>query len=178
MKKNQSMKRSRTADTARNFFYHYRRNAKKLKHKRMSYGDYRNFILKYHQLIADEIINHKFEYKPPFRLGTFRIAKKKHLFLIDEPTGRLNKRYIMVDWNRTLKLWKEKPELKGKTYNYHTNPETGGYYFKWEWSRRIAQFRNMHYYGFAPIGSNKHKLTKAIKQDTKYDAYEGISRAY
>lgn len=162
---------------ARSFFYHYRREAKKLKQKVLSNGDYRKFIMEYHQLIADECINNKFEYKPPCRLGTFRIAKKKNLFLLDE-NGEIDKRYVVIDWAKTKAIWAKYPEKKGKKFIFFDNKHTAGYYFRWEWSRATAFFHNMDYYIFYPVIYNKKKLNKKIITTENFDAYEGVRKYY
>jgi hypothetical protein len=171
------IQRTGTALPARSFFYHYRRNAKKLKHKRLTNGQYRDFILEYHELITDECVNHRFEYKPPCRLGIFRIAKKKHIFVLDEK-DEIVKKFVMIDWVETKKLWAKYPERFGKKFIFYTNPHTAGYYFRWEWSREIAAFHNMHYYFFIPTRQNKMKLHDKIMSTENYDAYEGVRKQF
>lgn len=166
--------RTGTACTARHIFYTYRKKCKKAKLKHLEYGRYRQFILDYHAEIIRECTEEKFEYKAPCRLGTFKIVKKKLVFVINEKTGGIDQKYTMIDWVKTKTLWEKNPAVIGKRYIYFTNPHTNGYYFKWEWSRNIAQFRNRDYYIFLPLYTNRKKLYNKIMEDPKsYDAYMG-----
>lgn len=159
-----------TSVTARSIWYTYRRKSKKVKQKFIDYGDYRKFILDYHKAIVNECVVNRFEYKAPCRLGTFKIAKKKHCFVINPNTNKINQKYVMIDWKETKLLWSKKPELKGKNYIYYTNKHTGGFYFKWEWSRTIAAFQNMNFYLFTPVKNAYKFLSKVIMEDPNYDA--------
>ena len=164
-----------TAVTARSIFYIYRRKAKALKHKTLLYGEYRKFIQDYHEMIVEECIENNFEYVAPCRLGTFKIAKKKLLYILDE-NDNIEKKYLIIDWKSTKEMWKKVPEKFGKKFIYYTNKHTGGYYFKWEWNKNTAAFHNMDFYMFTPTKYNRRKLSTKIMNTENYDAYEGVRK--
>lgn|SRR3990167_9727720 len=166
-----------TCISGRHMFHHYRRICKKQKVKYLKTSEeFNDLLTDFHDAVVHECLYNRFEYKAFERLGIFRIAKKKHVFVIDEPSNKINRKYVMIDWAETYKLWKNKPELKGKRYIYFTNKDTGGYYFKWEWSSKIAKFMNQNFYIFRPVKQGKKKLNKAITTITNYDAYEGVRK--
>lgn len=113
---------------------------------------------RYNKLIKEvnkKIINYLyqgFEVALPYKLGVLRINKIEPIYVFNED-GTLNvkKSSTRVDWGTTNKLWKEKPELANKTYIYHENYKTNGYYFKIAWLRPANNLKGLlKYYKFVP----------------------------
>lgn len=165
-----------TEYTARHIFYAYRKKAKKAKLPFIPYGDFRRFMLDFHAEIVRECTENKFEFKAPSRLGTFKIAKKKICFTINEKTNTIDQKYVMIDWAKTKEMWTKNPKSKeNKKFIFFTNRHTNGYYFKWEWSRRIAAFHNADYYIFLPLITVRGTLYETIMKDpANYDAYMAV----
>ncbi len=149
---------------ARKFFYQYRRDVKKEKGKLIERKIFKKLIVDFHQLLFEEMCD-GFEFRMFSRLGTFSIKKSRNEGLFTDKGGF--KRH--VNWKETVKIWKENPEKKGKAFIYHPYTE---YSFMMTWSRRIAQFKNMHFYSTRFNNDLKMKLRHRILNNPNFDAYE------
>lgn len=77
---------------------------------------------------------------------------------------------LPVNIPQTLKLWKQRPELRNKTFVRFTNDHSGGFSFKLHFESSKAVFKNKRIYKFQFARPLKEKLVKNIF-DKKVDAY-------
>lgn len=101
-----------------------------------------------------DIITNNSEFVLPVRLGTLRIKSKPYEMKLDE-NGNLDKRSLMPDWGKTLKLWKEKfgdidseelKTIKNKPIIYHLNEHTNKTKLSWYWDKVTCNIPHQSYY--------------------------------
>lgn len=83
----------------------------------------------------------------PNIMGSLCFLGKKANFKFDE-NGNI--KGLPINWGETNKLWKDKPELKGKNYVYFTNEHTEGYIYSLKWSYKLARGKYKPLYVFTP----------------------------
>jgi hypothetical protein len=149
---------------ARKFYYHYCRETKEAKVTRLERKLHKKVIVRFHELLFEEMCD-GFEFRVFHRLGTFSIKKTLNTEKFDKD-GNFKRH---VNWKETCKLWKEQPEKHRKSFIYHPDaPAT----FSFVWSRKIAQFKNMHFYSTRFHLRLKRKLRFKILENPNFDAYE------
>lgn len=103
---------------------------------RISKEDYMAVVRAYGICAYRSVLETGKPHKLPFGLGKILYSKRM------TPTYRVNfKTGLMVnnrpvDWNKTLQLWDKDPEAKkNKKLIRHMNFHTGGWRFRWRWSK-------------------------------------------
>ena len=120
--------------------------------------------------IMDLVITKNFHFMMPYNLGKICIMMKKLEPPRILPQGRLNR---AIDFRETNILWKERPELKKKSYIYHENNNTGGYIAMFKWIKITGRLKNGKSYGFTVVKDAKRKLAKELKDPfSKVDYYQ------
>ncbi len=137
--------------------------------------------------ISTKIIKESFDFRIPFRLGFLRIKSQKQKIFIKD--GRIDSKKMSINWNETVKMWKEDwpdktmaeiKQIPNKKLVYHTNEHSNGYIMKWYWDRRLAKVKNITVYTFRPVKGNvydeeyytgKVGLAKWIKSDERNNEY-------
>lgn len=132
----------------------------------LTQNQYSSIIELIHNKIIEEIIYKNFDYQMPCGLGKIRIAKyrpKVHFF-----EGRVVNRN-MIDWNTTMKMWRDNPEtkVKGKFYRYE-NSHSNDWLYRIQYLRTPGAIQNM--YDFYPTREFGLELTKRIMSDPEMDA--------
>jgi hypothetical protein len=110
----------------------------------------------------------------PYRLGKLGIVQFIRSIKFDE-NGNLITRWLVVDWSKTYKLWKQMyPEcetqkdykkIKDKPIVYITNEHTDGRIFKFHWKKRFSNVKNISAYELIPATQYKHALCRLIKSN-------------
>lgn len=126
-------------------------NLYKKEHKNgLSRKEYMGAMTEFFVELRIEIIEKRYNFRMPFRLGDIRIKKCKH-------TGDLDAHRI--DWKKTKELNKKV---------YHLNIHTGRYYFKWVWNKIHSgiKVKNRNFYHFRPVRASTRHLAKHIKESS------------
>lgn len=117
--------------------------------------------------INDEIIKcllNGDEIKLPYKTGRLSIKKYKQKIHKDKD-GNINLSNFPINWDATLKLWEEEPELKKKKHLVrYMNKNLEVYEFVY--TRAYANYKNKTACRFRPTRTNKLKLKNAIKNNT------------
>lgn len=145
------------------FYYHYRTYRKGIINKPL----YRLIIKDFFK----ELVNYIYKgilIDLPNGLGGFYIQKYKQKISIDKNDNAYHKGYSVVDWKNTNLLWKDNPELRGKTYLFYENKHTDGYKFKLSKIKFKKAFLNK-IYNFVPSITFKRDLAKIIFNDPYRD---------
>lgn len=103
------------------------------------------------------------------KLGGFYLSKELKGVEYDEKTDTI-KNNLPINIPKTLKLWKEKPELKDVTFVRFTNDHSGNFLFRLHFEESKAVFKNKKIYKFQFSRPLKQKLVRNI-YDKKVDAY-------
>lgn len=108
-----------------------------------------SFMVDFFLELRKEIVENKYKFKFPFRMGIMRIIKRKN-------TGILGRHKI--DW---------KESVKKKETIYHLNLHTDRHYFQYRWERprlKVLNFKNQLFYYFKPVRSAKRHMANHIKE--------------
>jgi len=110
----------------------------------------------------------------PRGLGELYVRRSNRHKLVFTEEGNVDfiKTTVMTDWGSTNKLWKEQPELKGKTYLLYENIHTGGYKMKLIWRTPASKHDHVRYMQFKPARVFKRGLAKYIKDNNKIDYFD------
>lgn len=110
----------------------------------------------------------------PFRLGTIGIVQIKKRLKFDE-NGKLITKGLVVDWDKTYKLWKklypectdrkQYSEIRGKPVVYHTNEHTDGRIFRLHWKKKYSNVRNISAYELVNIPINRNSLSRYLREN-------------
>jgi len=102
-------------------------------------------------------------------LGDLYLIKIKRKVYINDKGELVNK--LPVDQGATNALWKQKPELRGKTFVRHLNQHSGGFLFKLKHHSFKVALKNKSVYSFKFSRTLKAKLSKNII-NKEVNAYE------
>lgn len=103
------------------------------------------------------------------KLGGLYLTKEERGVTFDPETNIITNT-LPYNIPASLKLWKEKPELRKKIYVRFTNEHSNGYVFKLHFQTNKAIFKNKLVYSFKFNRTLKKKLVENIK-NKKVDAY-------
>jgi len=109
---------------------------------------YQTICDEFNKLLIDEILINSEEIRLPYRLGTLRIKKSKMKY--DD------KNKLKIDWAASKKLGKR---------IYHLNDHTGGYKYKFYWTKGIV--KNITAYSFIPTRTNTRRLASILKDKNR-----------
>ena len=109
---------------------------------------YQTICDEFNKLIIDEILINSEEIRLPYRLGTIRIKKSKMKYE--------DKNKLKIDWAASKKLGKR---------IYHLNDHTGGYKYKFYWTKGIV--KNITAYSFIPTRTNTRRLASILKDKNR-----------
>jgi len=121
----------------------------------------------------EKMIKENTTIKLPHRMGDISILKQKIKYNISED-GKLETKYLAVDWKATKELWANDLDAKERKVRvFHENKHTGGYVYKWKWYRGVSAIKNVRFYKFYPLRRWKRNLAFKLKDplDT-IDFYE------
>lgn len=163
----------------KDFFKYYKEKFKDSKHEQVNYQTYSRVINKVNEAIAKLIIYEGFEFRLPGKLGYISIVRRKIKLKLDE-NGKVDTRYLPVDYSATRKLWletypnlsyKEILEIPNKKRVYQVNKHTAGFTFKWYYSKFTSNAVNKSVYFFKPSRTNKRELASYIKSEDFVNPY-------
>jgi len=133
----------------------------------LDYNKIAAIIKLYHQLAREDLALGEAIFLKQ-ELGTLRPEKELRELDIKEDGTIINN--LPINKAETFKLWRKKPELKGKTFIRYTNQHSDGYYYTLNWIRSHAKFKNKLIYNFQFNRKLKSMLSQNII-DKKTDAY-------
>jgi len=123
----------------------------------ISFLEWKNIIYGYSEWFRNYILESGEKAKLPNGLGEFSILKmKRNCMKIVNGEKRIN---LPIDWVKTM--------AKGKRI-YNLNYETEGYFFKWYWFKRTAQFILPQVWYFKPCRTTSRMITHYLRVDPKY----------
>jgi nucleoid DNA-binding protein len=143
--------RSSSKDSYNNF-------CKKHTSIKLTYDEWRNILYTFNESFKEYILETGEKVKLPYGFGEFSINKKKRRKLKNNVDGKefVN---LPIDWQKTKE--------KGKViynFNYHTE----GFFFGWQWFKKITRFRHSDLWYFKPSRITSRLLSHYIKADDKY----------
>lgn len=103
------------------------------------------------------------------KLGSLYLVKDQKSVIFNEETGEIINT-LPVNIPETLKMWRQKPELRGKRFVRFTNDHSNNFVFKLVFNVRRANFRNKNLYNFKFNRTLKKKLADNIRNKV-VDAY-------
>ena len=109
---------------------------------------YQTICDEFNKLLIDEILINSEEVRLPYRLGTLRVKKSKMKYE--------DKNKLKIDWAASKKLGKR---------IYHLNDHTGGYKYKFYWTKGIV--KNITAYSFIPTRTNTRRLASILKDKNR-----------
>lgn len=109
---------------------------------------YQTICDEFNKLLIDEILINSEEVRLPYRLGTIRVKKSKMKYE--------DKNKLKIDWAASKKLNKR---------IYHLNDHTGGYKYKFYWTKGIV--KNITAYSFIPTRTNTRRLASILKDKNR-----------
>ena len=142
--------------------------------------DFYNVIGKFNTKVKDAMIYNSWVFKMPYRLGTLYIKKMKMNFKLNQD-GSIDKRGLVPDWPKTLKLWEKlypglsKQELKkipNKKLVFYMNEHTFGYKFIIHWQKKYCNIPNNGPYEFIFAKGNRRELACVLKSNPNITYYE------
>jgi len=146
-------------------YAHYRIRRK---YKEILRNDCAKIINTYFQLAQEDLsLGNKVNFLN--KLGNLYLTKEKREVVYNKETGQL---YNMLPVNiyDSLKLWRQKPELRGKTFVRYTNEHSNGYVYNLTYELSKAKYKNKNIYRFQFHRKLKEKLRDNIF-DKKVDAF-------
>lgn len=146
-------------------YAHYRIRKKYPQYTR---EDIHRAIVMYYDLAQEDLAKgHKITFLN--KMGGLYLTKEQRGVTYDPETNKITNT-LPRNIPATLELWREKPELKNKTYVRFTNEHSDGYVFRLHFQTSKAIFKNKLVYSFKFNRTLKKKLVKNIR-DKKVDAY-------
>jgi hypothetical protein len=126
----------------------------------ISFEEYRNICKDYYKQIISEIIDNSRNIKLPFRMGYIYVGKKKPAIL--KGSQNTPRKYPLnttgIDWKETKRLGK---------WVHHINDHTGGFKYRFIWSKIECMIVNREFYRLVLSRSNKRYLAKVIKSGNR-----------
>jgi len=122
------------------------------------------------QMVREEILEERYDFKFPYNLGMLGIRKFKPKLGLDD-NGKLVNR-LPVNPRATRELWDRDEEAKKKKVLVrYTNKHSNGYVFSVHYFKKYkAKFKNKTLYKFEVVRGFKSELAKRVKQGL-IDAY-------
>jgi hypothetical protein len=117
-------------------------------------------VFEVNRRIMDAIIEKNFHYMMPYSLGKICIMMRKLSPIAYAKTGLINR---AVNFKETNLLWKERPELRKKSYIYYENSNTGGFMAMFKWIKTYGRLKNGMSYSFNSVKDAKRKLAKELQ---------------
>ena len=167
--------------------YMYYRNLLKMKGNldrksdfNVTFKEFYTVLSKFNTKVKDAIIYDSWVFVMPYRLGTLYIKKIKMKFKLNQD-GSVDKRGLVPDWPKTLKLWAKlypclsKEELKkipNKKLVFYLNEHTFGYKFVIHWQKRCCNIINNGPYEFVFAKGNRRELASVLKSNPNITYYE------
>lgn len=133
----------------------------------LTYPEVSAIVKRYHQLAREDLAMGEPVYLQN-RLGNLRLTKEKREVRLDKEGKIINN--LPINRYETFKLWREKPELKQKTYVRFVNKHSDGFVFKFSYQRSKANFKFKNVYNFKFNSTLKKMLHKNI-MEKKVEAY-------
>jgi len=169
-------KRKILADNKVNEIYKYYRSISKnnidcktfTKILRMYFGGSLKFKGAFDYMIYDNM-----QLRLPKRLGSVYIIRFKKIPKI-KPDGSLDKGKMVVDWDKTLKLWESKyngktvdeiKDIKDKKLIYNLNEHTNMYTAMFYWDRVSSNIQNQYFYDLDINRPYTAKLATSLKSN-------------
>lgn len=103
-------------------------------------------------------------FKLPY-IGDITLRKKK--ISLKEKDGKIDKRYLKVDYKKTKELWEANPQAKEeKKLIFHLNQHTGGYYYRIYLDKKYARkVANMRYFKLVFVRKWKRMISKLLQDN-------------
>lgn len=133
----------------------------------LTYPQISKILSRYHELAREDLAKGEPIYFKN-RLGNLRLDKEKREVTINKEGEVVNN--LPINIHETLKLWKQRPELKQKTYVRFLNRHSDGYLFSFSYQISKANFKYKNVYNFNFNATLKQMLHKNI-MDKKVEAY-------
>lgn len=102
-------------------------------------------------------------------VGDLYVVKTKRKVYINENGDLINN--LPIDHNKTIKLWNENPEMRGKTFIRHINTHSDGYLFKLKYDKFRFSVKNKSVYLFKFAKPLRQRLSENII-NKEVNAYE------
>jgi hypothetical protein len=122
----------------------------------LSFKEYHDICEEYYKYMISQIIDKSKSIKLPFRMGYIYVGKKKPAIL--KGSQNIPMKYPLnstsIDWKETKKLGK---------WVHHINDHTGGFKYRFIWSKIECLVVNREFYRLVLSRSNKRYLAKVIK---------------
>mgnify|MGYP001210628413 CR=1 FL=1 len=115
----------------------------------IEYHIFISLIEEYYKQLMEEILLNGVLFKMPFRMGYFRIIKRKLSY----------SHKIAIDWDTTNKIGKKV---------YHLNDHTHGYKYIFKWNKRNLIFKYCNLYRLVITRTHKRRLASLIKAGQDY----------
>jgi hypothetical protein len=120
----------------------------------ITFKDYLNICGRYYKEISRLIIYESKTFKLPFRLGSLTVVKKKPKFLSLGIADGVQMCTLSIDWKESKIYDKWIP---------HMNDHSGGFKFRFLWSKQQCFAVNGNFYRLVFSRTNKRELAKVIK---------------
>lgn len=133
----------------------------------LSYPQISKIIKMYHELAREDFSRGE----PIFfkkHLGNLQLYKEKREIYYNDKGELVND--LPINYRATWQLWKEKPELKNKTYIRYVNKHSDGFLFTTSYQLSKARYKYKGVYNFQFNETLKKMLHNNILED-KVDAY-------
>lgn len=102
-------------------------------------------------------------------LGNLYLEKRFGEIKYDEENDKIINT-LPVNIHETLKLWKERPELRKVRFVRYTNEHSGGYSFRLKYEKSLAKYSNKTFYDFKFSDPVRDAINKGVSEK-KTDAY-------
>lgn len=145
-----------------NDFYKFYSKNYTAKRNKVTSQIYKRIVREFNQSIVDEIIFSNYEFKLPYRLGTFSLRKLK-------PKVEINNGVIVnknpINIRATMDLWDKDENAKSKRIKIrYVNKHTNGYIFFIKYFKKNAIFNNKSAYSFVFFRKINNQIHKAVTE--------------
>lgn len=105
-------------------------------------------------------------------LGRFEVWKNKSN-VFEKTDGTLEKKYLNINWPKTLEDLEKHPELKEEHYRrFNLNRHSDGFVFKIRWIKKGIKLAGLNIYSFKAHPNQRQKLKEEIFNNPGFDAPE------
>lgn len=150
------------------YFSAYCWNRTKKKYPQYTQTDISRAIMMYYELAREDLAK-GMKINMSNKLGNLYLSKEKRGVTFNPETGII-RNTLPINIGETSKLWRDKPELKNKTFIRYTNDHSDNFYFSLHYQLSKAIYKNKNVYDFKFNRGLKKKLVTNI-HDKQVDAY-------
>ena len=157
---NKGFKKHLVSNTSRLLYYGFPREKRKDLLEKQFYG----FLKAFYTKVGNQLIMDNVPYNLGYACGKLYIEKREPAYIAHplNEDGTVNMSGRRINWAKTRKLWRERPDLYKAIFLYQENQASDGWSYKVKWDKRGARLINDSLYSFCSCREFNIRLGGAV----------------